>query len=540
MAGIWNVNSAYNLDSKQVQKKISFVLGDKFSARIVNLDKLTSEAILKLLDGWQFSAQIKEPIDSVPEGLIKFQVEGFENGKLIIKLLGNTEETEKENILTDTLEEQGLKVKKDDYAILERMIKHRMPLNRDNISMIKSLLDFQEKISKNPSEEDGFILKYLENKQIPPDSEAGQKIFNQLKGFFSQFKNLNMDALLTLTENDIPLTEENIKSFNNINNNSMHIYKELESLETQLSKDKSSYINIKDIENNINYNNASKEAPAKESREANTTFKANAYIQGAYVGKDTEIDKKQIIKQLLQVDDKDSQVSENNKDITNKDISNKAANNLNKVEVKAETSRNVNLEKEAAVNKIIENKAETSHKIIEQINDKTDEMKEIIKQAMHESSGKGDSYSKVIQGLQEKMNDFKVFNSLSNQYYYLDVPLNINEKEYPCKLIIKDDRKKGKKIDSTNVKFVASVKTVNMGVVDAYIKVTNSNLNLDIKCEEQWVKAIDISKEKIEKKLKELGFITYVKVDKKEKQADLVECRDFFEDIEFTRINLMV
>ncbi|KOA20788.1 hypothetical protein CLHOM_09310 [Clostridium homopropionicum DSM 5847] len=537
MAGIWNVNSAYNLDSKQVQKKLSFVLGDKFSARIVNLDKLTSEAILKLLDGWQFSAQIKQPIDSVPEGLIKFQVDGYENGKLIIKLLGNTEETEKENILTDTLEEQGLKVKKDDYAILERMIKHRMPLSKDNISMIKSLLDFQEKISKNPSEENGFIFKYLENKQISPDSEAGQKIFNQLKGFFSQFKNLSFDALLTLTENEISLTEENIKSFNNINNNSMHIYKELESLESQLSKDKLSYINLKDIENNINYSNASKETPAKESKEANTTFKSNAYIQGSYVGKDSEIDKKQIIKQLLQVDDKDSQVSENNKDITNK-----STDNLKKVEIEAEQEmpRNVNLEKEASVNKIINNKVEISHKIIEQINDKTNEMKEIIKQAIQESNSKGDSYSKVIQGLQEKMNDFKVFNSLSNQYYYLDVPLNINEKQYPCKLIIKDDRKKGKKIDSTNVKFVASVKTVNMGVVDAYIKVSNSNLSLDIKSEEQWVKVIELGKEKIEKKLKELGFITYVRVDKKEKQADLVQCRDFFEDIEFTRINLMV
>jgi septum formation topological specificity factor MinE len=138
------------------------------------------------------------------------------------------------------------------------------------------------------------------------------------------------------------------------------------------------------------------------------------------------------------------------------------------------------------------------------------------------------------------MNDFKMFNSISNQYYYLDVPVSLKDKEYPCKLIIKDDRKKGKKIDSTNVKFVASVRTLNMGVVDAYIKVSNSNINIDIKSEEAWVKVIDIGKRKLEKTLSNMGFIINVKVDKKEKEADLVKCRDFFEDNEFTRINLRV
>jgi septum formation topological specificity factor MinE len=133
-----------------------------------------------------------------------------------------------------------------------------------------------------------------------------------------------------------------------------------------------------------------------------------------------------------------------------------------------------------------------------------------------------------------------MFNSISNQYYYLDVPINLKDKEYPCKLIVKDDRKKGKKIDSTNVKFVASVKTTNMGIVDAYIKVSNNNVNINIKSEEMWVKVLEIGKEKIEKTLNNMGFITSVKVDKKEKEANLVKCRDFFEDNEFTRINLKV
>ena len=88
-----------------------------------------------------------------------------------------------------------------------------------------------------------------------------------------------------------------------------------------------------------------------------------------------------------------------------------------------------------------------------------------------------------------------MFNSISEQYYYLDLPINVKENEYQCKIIIKDDRKKGKKIDSKNVKIATSVKTINMGTVDPYIKINNNNMNIDINCDKFWVKVLDIGKE---------------------------------------------
>ncbi|MEL7597866.1 MAG: hypothetical protein AAGU01_06660, partial [Clostridiaceae bacterium] len=99
---------------------------------------------------------------------------------------------------------------------------------------------------------------------------------------------------------------------------------------------------------------------------------------------------------------------------------------------------------------------------------------------------------------------------------------------------------KGKKIDSSNVKLVASVNTINMGVIDAYIKVLNKNINIDIKCEKDWIKALELGKEGIINKLNNMGYVSNVKVDEKIVEANIVECRDFFEDNEFTRINLMV
>lgn len=545
MAGIWNVNSAYNIDSKRIQKKISFVLGEQFVARIIDLDKVTNEAILKLLDGWQFSAQIDQSTDFTAQGLVKLQVEGYENGKLILKLLDSSGDESKNTIISDTLEEQGINIKKDDYIMLEKMIKYKMPLTKENISKIKSLLDFQNKIIQDPIEEDNFIFKYLDNKQIQIDSPKGQQISSSLKGFFNEFKNLSLDKLLTLIENDIELTEQNIKSFNKINGKSMSLYNDLNDIHENLAKDGEKVINFKEIDKSIkeiNIESTKGQAINNESKEPSSILKNNVYVQNAYTSSDIkESEKKELIKKLLELDTpNEGKVLEENGSKVNKGTK----------EIPMETEKNVaveeklksmNLEKEIQTGKIIHERLETSQSVKEQVNDKLNEMKDIIKQILQENnSSKSEILSKVFQGLQEKMNDFKVFNSISNQYYYLDVPVNVNNKEYQCKLIIKDDRKKGKKIDSTNVKFVASVKTINMGVVDAYIKVYNTNININIKGDKDWVKVLELGKGKIEKKLNLMGFTTTVNVNGKELEVDLINCRDFFEDNEFTRINLRV
>lgn len=570
MGGIHQINSAYNLDSKKVHKKLSFTVGEQIAARIINLDKLTNEAVLKLLDGWQFSAQLKEPIDFTPEGPIKFQVEGYENGKLIIKMLSGFGEESKESIISDTLEEQGINIKQEDYSIIEKMIKYKMALTKENISKIKSLIDFQGKILQDSKEEDSFILKYLGNKGIDINSEKGQNISNTLKGFFKEFKNLSFDELMTFIENDIQFTEENIKSFNKLNKESMSLYKDIKGLEAELTKSSNGKIPSKEIQTevksaieakseiegkSINADNLLKEDIGEDSK-ANTSLKSSLYIQNAYEGNEVkEINKNEILKRLLDLvemdnpDVEDGVINNIGKDNQPEEAISEGTKNNQKAllnsesegAVKDKPSNNTVTVKDIHLENVTGEKLETSQKVKEQIGNKINEIQEIIKQAIEENSDvNNDLTNRILQNLQNKMNDFKMFNSISNQYYYLDVPINLQDKEYPCKLIIKDDRKKGKKIDSTNVKFVASVKTLNMGIVDAYIKVSNNNINIDIKSEEVWVKVIEIGKKRLEKTLNNMGFVTNIKVDKKENEVDLVKSRDFFEDNEFTRINLRV
>lgn len=549
MAGIWNINSAYNVNSKRIHKKLSFELGEKFTARIIDLDKVSSEAILKLLDGWQFSANIKDTINFTPKGLVKFEVDGYEDGKLVLKLLNGDDEGETQNLLGDVLEEQGIKVKKEDYALLEKMLKSKMPLTKDNISKIKTLLDFQNKIIQDSLEEDSFISKYVSNKGIDINSAKGQSIKDTLKGFFAEFKNLSSEDLFALIENNIKLTKENIISFNKIVKEPMSLYNEIMDLENGIANEQTTRIDFKEIEQGIKKESGMREGENNIESSLKSTesssLKRNYYIEKAYNLNDSkEIDGKEILKKLLDIDsieevDKnlngeilEDSAEVKNQVITNKESEEKLNNNLQKNEIQ---------KKEIEAMDFQEENLDTSYKIKEEIKEKTNSMRNLIKQALNENnSEKPELFSKIVQTLQSKMNDFKVFNSISNQYYYLDVPLNINEREYPCKFIVKDERNKGKKIDSSNVKLVASVNTINMGIIDAYIKVLNKNINIDIKCEKDWIKVLEVGKERIINKLNDMGYVSNVKVDEKIVDANIVECRDFFEDNEFTRINLKV
>ncbi|KEI03333.1 hypothetical protein [Clostridium botulinum] len=580
MATISNVNNAYNVNTSKTHKKLSFELGEKISARIMNIDGETSEAILKLLDGWQFSAQIKDAIDFTPNKLIRFEVEGYDSGKILLKVL-NEAEQKVEQSLVDILEEQGVNVKDEDYNILQKMIKYNMPLTKENISKMKTLLELQGKINISTHEENQFIERYLGNKNINLESQEGQNIKNILKGFFSEFKKLSTDEIFTLIQSNIELTEKNIKSFNNINKGCMHIYEDI-ICDDNLLQDFEEVVQSKDIqEGNNESNKENLNLTKNEEINNNSSKNTNIYNSKAYSNDKNVMDGKEILRRLLELDvesnNEEKQIIQDNniknnvvdnsqkeninldnhktqnitKNNEEKNIilnDNKIAEDINKNDNK--TSENINkeevslkdnIEKKIADNKINNNTLETSQKVKEELNNKINDMKQIIKHALGENNdGKSLNFDKVFQNLQAKMNDFKVFNSLSNQYYYLDVPVSVNEKEYPCKLIIKDDRKNGKQIDSTNVKFAVCVKTVNIGVVDAYINVINSNINVNIKCEENWVKLIKLTKDKIMNKLSDLGYIVGVNVDRKQQEMNLVECNTFFEDNDFSRINFKV
>ena len=174
------------------------------------------------------------------------------------------------------------------------------------------------------------------------------------------------------------------------------------------------------------------------------------------------------------------------------------------------------------------------------INKKIDGIKDIIKELLVVSKGEGEGADKVIQLLKNNISEFKLFNTISNEYYYLDVPINREMTEYPCKLIIKDNRKDGKKIDRTDVKIVVTVKTVNLGVVDGFLSVKDKGLDVELKCDKNYTRVLELSKSKLSNDLQKLGFNINIKVSVREEDITLASCREFFNDKAMNGIDIKV
>ncbi|MBU5486090.1 hypothetical protein KQI86_17350 [Clostridium sp. MSJ-11] len=527
MAGIWNVNGVYDLNSSKIKDKISFQIGEMLVGRIVSVDELKNEVMLRLLDGWQFPAKLNIPLEFPPTGLLKFKVEGYEDGKIKLVIVNpkKDEENSNKDSLDDILLKHNIVIEKEEYPLLEKMTKHNIPLTKENISKLKTVVDFRNKILENPEEEEAFINKYLESRGIEKNSIKGEKVTNILKEVFNELKTLNEDDMLTLFENNIDLTEDNVEGFKNVFKGEKAIYKAISDIEKYLDSEMKNGTEMKNDAEVKNSEIKSKEVILEES-ETKKSSDSEA-VKDKSIGKDINRDINKDINREKNLNDnkidKNSSVTVANKENDNITLKEKEIISLDKTVIKNKP------------------KEELWKEVKNEINSKLEEMKETLKSILDvKSKVRVEAYDKVIDWIKENVNNFKVYNTMSNEYYYMDIPLKLNKENYDCKLIIKDERKKGKKIDSKNVKIATSIKTVNMGTVDAFICVNNSNMNVDIKCYPQWTKVIDNGKDKMLNDLAQMGYNVLIKVEEKKEDFNIVNCREFFVDNNLGSINVKV
>lgn len=728
MPAIWNINNSYNVNNNQkVASKLAFNVGEKFSGKIIKKGD-GNEVSIKLTDGWEFSAEVDGDLDALEKGFARFQVEGFEDGKLKLKLVrkevSSTDVGSSE--LKDIITKEGLS--KKDIPLLEAMLKFDIPLSRENIKMVKGLVQFNDKIQGNPKEIENFIAKYLESKGIDQNSNKGQVITMKLQEFFSAFKSLSNEDVLLFLENNIEFTKENIESYNKlfkeqgknsnviseIKNELGNILNESESEllklgnniegskevnqttdgkntnsqnggnikanENLASKLANSNVTINEkgiIENENNNSSVSEEntktmkdnsgnindVNSKKISGNNVENQSNKLATGAYEKNDFTQNKVSVLAVLKSImGEGENQLNVELKDLLNSKRAefttkefDKAYNTINKMddtsfismieEAKVEynnspekeqnsfsdyinkkkddakfgpgdlsfnktelekalskalgkpvtvtdeqynkikdivnlkltegenqgktsnvdkmggqpiakdgalltTTENVSDEtvesNKASVNSKSDNAENlkalikdklTSQEVVKSIiSSKGQEGKDIIKEIISSLKSESAVSEKILDVIKNNMSDVKLFNKISQEYYYLNVPVKIKEQEYPCKLILKDNRKDGKKIDSKNVKMVVTVKTANLGVVDGYIKVLENKIDIDLKCEKSFMKILDLGKEKLISNIKSLGFNISVNVSKKEDEVSLTSCRKFFN--ENNRVNL--
>ena len=636
MPGIWNVNNGYNMNTRKVSSKLTFEVGEKFTGRIVDKGD-GKDVTIKLADGWQFIAEVDDKVNFDDIKLVKFQVEGFENGKLKLKLVqgGNSKENieDGDENFQDVVEKEGLS--KEDVDLLKKMVKHNFSLSKENISKIKTILQFSEKVNSNKDELNTFIEKYIASKGIEIDSDQGKAMKEILTKFINEFKNMSKDDILTFLENNIDFTKENIESFNNLFKGDSSIEKILTSIKEKLNES-----DIQIDSKDILLNDINKQQTVEDKKDTSVLNKA--VFSKVYAENDPSNNKINVLDILKTIAGENSDEVENTKiqndvildkslmeKLNNKDIANaikevvgeKASEDnlpktqassliesLNKAKVEQILSKvdgkevkltdsefkkiieivqqnkfeniesesnegiksnylkqqNINKliftnEKSTQENSFIMPKKEDSSKtffnnltnnlsqpdnkvndIKNEIKSKIDNVKDIVKELLSNSIAEDSVSGKITNLIKENINDIKVFNSVSNEYYCLNFDISSQMNKYPCKLIIKDSRKEGKKIDKTNTKMVLSIKTSNLGEIDGYLTMRENKIDVNLKCDDKYTVVLDNHKKELSEGLSTLGVFVSIKVDAKEQPADIVSTRAFFNDVTISAIDTIV
>ncbi len=627
MPGIWNINNGYNINTKKISSKLTFEVGERFTGRVVAKGD-GKDITVKLSDGWQFIAELEGNINLDDLKLVKFQVNGFENGKLKLKLVEDSvdEKSTGDESFQEIIDKEGLS--KEDIDILKQMVKRNLPLTRDNINLIKGLIQFNGKISSNPKEMDAFIQTYLQSKNISGNSEEGQAVKEMLTKFLNEFKNMTQDDILTFIENNLDFSEESIDSFNKL-------FKGNSSIEQILKKMNESLNFIESPNNNFETVVKNKTIDKELDLMKNTTDTTKAIASKLYNENDPsnrKINVLDVLKTLAGSEDSELNIAQkladneknnlntqkvnlppslidklNNKEIVDliKETMGNSITTANEPKTQAESliesanknkleillsnieGREVKLtdSEYKEFNKLLNNRIEGKDHYEETVSNdkggniqpkelstsfkenfadlknedlllrsnldskeaikadmkfKIDGVRDIVKNLIAHVDLKDAGYEKIMDLIKNNINDIKVFNSISNEYYYLNIPINANSQEYPCKLIIKDNRKDGKKIDKTNAKMVVSVKTANLGEVDGYLTLRDNRIDVNLKCENPFASVLNNNKSKLADGLSTLGLFVNISVSIKEEPVDLVSCRNFFNDLTISAIDIKV
>ena len=606
MPTIFNIGNSYNINNKKISSKLTFESGERFSGRVVRKDG-NDGVIIKLRDGWEFNAEIEDEISDFND-FQRFEVVGFEDGKLKLKLLSkNIENNNKENsIISNMLLKNGLG--EEDTDLIKDMLKFNIPINKESIKEIKGLINFLNRLSINSNEGKEFISKFLASKGLDENSIEGQNIKTLLNNFFDDYKSMTKEDVLLFYENNIDFNSENIKAYNNIFNGENKLFNNINDLQSifndeglsnklnrEFSEEDNNVLKYKDINNSIkeDYKNNEKNIESKIASNSYQKLDGSSKINLLSILKsipgyeeeylntalkdilsnnkekfnNIEFDKAfSIIENISSkefIDDIKKELSnysldkENNLKFNKSDIENLLLNKLGKfielnekefikikdiinlaskdIEIKDNNEKSISTEINNVLNKEIEDRYidnKLNMDIKENIKDIGSIKKEVLKDVINLINDlKEEVLPKDIANfLKNNINEIKLFNKLSLEYYYADIPININQKDYPCKIIIKDKRKDDKRIDGSNVKMIITIDTSNLGIIDGYIRVLDKKLDIELKCEEKYTKLIEENKEILNLNIKRLGFLVNINISKKEKEVSLSNCREFFNE----------
>ena len=562
-----------------------FKQGDTLKGIIVKHDAESNEVTIKLTNGMEIEAEIQGDVE-LKGGILKFEVTEFKDNTLFLKLSDNKADViqgEASKKITDEIMNFIIKegLKKEDYNMLKAMVKYNIPLTRENITTVKSVLEFSGKMNNNPEKIKSFINTYLNSRDIVVNSREGLQVAQKLYEFFKAFSKADLQEVLLFLENNIEFTKENLDSFNKLFNSENTMEKVIDAVNEEIGKaiaieeELLSENTVEQSLKQITLKNGDEYTGKGKGTEVGKTIMATLVKESSKshsindnIVKDiiknhsiTDDDAKEIIK-LMKNDSnyvmsketlKENILKHTGREVVLNDVEAKSLEAIiNKEVIKDKDinfikslfnnieSKQISVAKELESNDIRENIFNISKNLAKNVTEKSEGAKEVIRNIISNLKESDENSSQILNIMKNSINDLKLFNKINDQYYCLDVPVNFKENEYPCKLIIKDDRKEGKSIESSNFKVAISVKTVKLGTVDALLNVKNRNIDLQLKCDKSVMNLFVTSKEKLKEIVESSGFSTKIEIVERTEELQLSSCREFFNDNNIAAVDITV
>ena len=562
-----------------------FKQGDTLKGIVVKHDAESNEVTIKLTNGMEIEAEIQGDVE-LKGGILKFEVTEFKDNTLFLKLSDNKADViqgEASKKITDEIMNFIIKegLKKEDYNMLKAMVKYNIPLTRENITTVKSVLEFSGKMNNNPEEIKSFINTYLNSRDIVVNSREGLQVAQKLYEFFKAFSKADLQEVLLFLENNIEFTKENLDSFNKLFNSENTMEKVIDAvneeigkaiaIEEELLSENTVEQSLKQItlKNGDEYTGKGKGTEVGKTimatlvKESSKSHSINDNIVKDIIKNNsiTDDDAKEIIK-LMKNDSnyvmsketlKENILKHTGREVVLNDVEAKSLEAIiNKEVIKDKDinfikslfnnieSKQISVAKELESNDIRENIFNISKNLAKNVTEKSEGAKEVIRNIISSLKESNGNSTQILNIMKSSINDLKLFNKINDQYYCLDIPVNFKENEYPCKLIIKDDRKNGKVIDSTNFKVAVSVKTKKLGTVDAFFNVRNRNIDIQLKCNKNVMNLFVISKNKLKDIVESSGFSTKIEVIERTEELQLLSCREFFNDNNIAVVDITV
>lgn len=550
-------------------RKLTLGEGEKFIAKIAKVDFDNRTITLRTPQGYEVECAIEENVDldAMENKVAKFRVKDVNEGKITVSILENLKE---DYSLEDSIEDLLSKFNskdKDIKDIIKLMLKFNIDINKENISQLKALIDFKEKLMSKEYDLNQLIKNIIDKNKIDIQTPKGTEILNKLTNFFNELKEVDLKTIFVMKENSIPFTGENIASLKNINMNNVSIDSVLKDLNLILHQDSEiGILNERDMDNTdiwkdtfkkdqvFNDKNNNNENIITKGRDKEIGLKQNEIavnskefdkitLKGITVDSGVNISHKQVTREENDLDGQKSNMRAGNK--IEESIKNTTLDNEKNSSMTSEEVDEINKEsiiKGSIEEKILLNKDVTIKSVVlKELKENIENMKEPLQKLLENKDNiSKEILNKVSVFLDSHINDIKVYNSLNNNYYYLDSPIKYNNEEYPCKLIIKDERKKDKKIDKSNIKIAISLKTKKIGVIDSFIKVNYNNVNVEFQCEDKYYSLLNKNKQGLIDRLSKNNYFVSINIKKKVKEFGIIECIDFFQDLNTAAVNVKV